>query len=97
MAQTNIFATRTGMGTIPGRATCMLSSGKASKEIHELAQAPFVRQWTVVPVRVPACVGSLSLVAERLLHLLLRGKIQMPKFYRKLNCTAQWQKSNVRP
>ena len=56
MAQTNIFATRTGMGTIPGRATCMLSSGKASKEIHELAQAPFVRQWTVVPVRVPACV-----------------------------------------
>jgi len=59
---------------------------KASKEIHELAQAPFVRQWTVVPVpvRVPACVGSLSLVAARLLHLLLRGKIQMPKFYRKL-------------
>jgi len=62
MAQTNIFATRTGMGTIPGRATCMLSSGKASKEIHELAQAPFVRQWTVVPVRVPACVGSLFIV-----------------------------------
>ena len=31
MAQTNIFATRTGMGTIPGRATCMLSSAKQAK------------------------------------------------------------------
>ena len=68
----------------PSNLACCHQAKQAKRSTSQRKHRLSIRQWTVVPVRVPACVRSLSLVAARLLHLLLRGKIQMPKFYRKL-------------